>query len=305
MQAPQNPQVSVIIPTHNRILELTTAIRSVLRQHVQELEIIVLDDASTEPVREAVEQFEDSRIVFHREEVKSNANVLRNIGLRKARGLYTAFLDSDDEWEENHLESKIAFLKTSSAEGVFGSAFIDDGSTIRYAVSREMNPTTHPVNYLLGQGFAQTSSWVFKTKAAQQILFDEALLRHQDYDYFIRFALQFAIQASWEPTTRIHWKAGVPRVASFPSEILFIDRYKVHLERRLLCNYYFERFNSWKKANYAEAVLHYRKKLEENARFITFNQYQQLFKSQSKVMFPWRLIRFTSHIVLSALLNRT
>lgn len=299
-----NPFVSVIIPTHNRSLELGKALLSVLQQTYTHFEVHVMDDASSENLAAVIARLNDERIQLHRNEQKTNANVMRNKGIQLARGEFVAFLDSDDEWLPDHLLKKTELLMRENVDGVYGSSFIDNGIRRMYRVSRSLLENEHPINYLLGSGFAQTSGWVLKTSAARSVGFDETLHRHQDYDFFIRFALNHSLYASWEPTTIIHWEKGVSRLTNFPSEKQFIQRYKDVIEKRLLCNYYFERFYSWSSANEPSAAKYYSGLIKENSTFISFNQYRQLFSNYKAIHFPIRLLGYMILIAKAAVTGK-
>lgn len=96
-------QVSVIIPVFNREQTITRAIESVLSQTMQDFEIIVIDDGSTDRTAERVQNFPLKLIQTENRGV-SHA---RNLGIREARGDYIAFLDSDDEWLPKKLELQL------------------------------------------------------------------------------------------------------------------------------------------------------------------------------------------------------
>lgn len=97
-QAIEHILVSVIIPTYNRAQLLPEAIESVQVQTHTNLEIIVVDDCSSDNTEEVVRELmkDDSRIKYYRLSKKGNANVARNYGVEKSRGEYLSFLDSDD-----------------------------------------------------------------------------------------------------------------------------------------------------------------------------------------------------------------
>lgn len=220
-----NPQISVIIPTHNRSAELQRAIQSVLQQTEQSFEVLVCDDASTEDLGAVIRQFNDPRIRHIRNDEKTNANVMRNRGIRAAEGTYIAFLDSDDEWTLQHLELKLKWLKDHTCDGVYGSSIVNDGETMNPIISRDRSSKQHPAEFLLAGGSAPIPSWMVKTTAAREILFDETLKRHQDYEFFVRFALKFTWSASPHLTLIIHWKRGAIRNRNAASEIQFVSRY--------------------------------------------------------------------------------
>lgn len=115
--------ISVIIPTYNRRNTLKRAISSVLRQTYQDIEIIVVDDASTDDTYSyMVSQYgEAENIIYIRNEENVGQSAARNIGVRYARGKYVAFLDSDDEWMETKLEKQINALQNSRTEVCYSS----------------------------------------------------------------------------------------------------------------------------------------------------------------------------------------
>src|SRR5258705_4297239 len=115
-----SPLVSVIIPVYNAERYVEETIRSVFDQTLQDFEIIVLNDGSTDSSGEIIKrlQEEDNRIIYIS---KPNTGVsdTRNIGISKARGKYLAFLDADDVWKPCNLEKKINSLKDSGKKWVF------------------------------------------------------------------------------------------------------------------------------------------------------------------------------------------
>src|ERR1700740_3319071 len=119
--------VSVVIPVHNREAELVRAIHSVMKQTMQDFEVLVVDDCSSIELKPTLEKLGDERIKYFRLPAKGNANVCRNKGIEEAKGKYVAMLDSDDEWQPIHLENKINTLEKKGVDGVFGSCVIDNG----------------------------------------------------------------------------------------------------------------------------------------------------------------------------------
>lgn len=106
-----SPQFSVVIPAYNAGRFLPTALRSVYLQTMQDFEIVVVNDGSTDNTREILGNERDSRLrVIERE--NGGECVARNQGMREARGKYIAFLDSDDAWLPNHLEQAFSFLES-------------------------------------------------------------------------------------------------------------------------------------------------------------------------------------------------
>jgi glycosyltransferase involved in cell wall biosynthesis len=117
------PRASVVIPLYNKAGVVRIAVDSALRQSYRDLELIVVDDGSTDGSAAALGDIGDPRI---RLVSQSNAGpgAARNRGLREARGEYIAFLDADDEWQPELLELAVAALDgdAESAAWVCGRA---------------------------------------------------------------------------------------------------------------------------------------------------------------------------------------
>lgn len=109
------PQVSVIIPAYNCAGYISKAIDSVLNQEV-ELEIIVINDNSTDNLDEVMEKYRDNPALFY---VKNSKNLgvaeARNKGVNLAKGKYIAFLDADDYWEKDKLKKQLKALEKTGA----------------------------------------------------------------------------------------------------------------------------------------------------------------------------------------------
>jgi len=106
------PTVSVVIPLYNKGGYIERAISSVLAQTLSPLEIIVIDDGSTDDGPEKALKFKDSQITLIQQENKG-PGAARNAGLARARGKYIAFLDADDEWYPPFLETGISCLENN------------------------------------------------------------------------------------------------------------------------------------------------------------------------------------------------
>jgi|YelNatPaOPRAMG01_1025707.scaffolds.fasta_scaffold74401_2 glycosyltransferase involved in cell wall biosynthesis len=125
---PSDPLVSVIIPAYNAEKTIRNAIDSVLRQTISDLEVIVVDDASTDGTAPAVEAIPDRRVRLLKSACNLRQAAARNLGLRHARGKWVAFLDADDEWVPDRLEYLLAeagdeadcFIVDLSAKSVEG-----------------------------------------------------------------------------------------------------------------------------------------------------------------------------------------
>jgi len=105
--------VSVVIPTFNRAKFLGHAMRSVLDQSHRVLELIVVDDGSTDDTGDVVAAFADPRVRFVRIPRSGSPARARNVGIGHARGRFLAFLDSDDVWKPSKIERQLRALRES------------------------------------------------------------------------------------------------------------------------------------------------------------------------------------------------
>ncbi len=111
----KSPKTSVVIPTYNRAKLLPHSIESVLSQTFQDFELIIVDDGSIDKTEKVVKKFQkkDKRIFYYFQENKGPATT-RNVGIKKAKGEYIAFLDSDDMWLSKKLEKQIRIFENSN-----------------------------------------------------------------------------------------------------------------------------------------------------------------------------------------------
>lgn len=104
-------KVSVVIPVHNSEKHLKECIDSVINQTYKNLEIIIVDDNSTDSSLEIIKSYKDKRIKIIESKEKLGAALARNKGVENATGNYICFLDSDDYWYKEKIEKQLDFIK--------------------------------------------------------------------------------------------------------------------------------------------------------------------------------------------------
>ncbi len=188
------PQVSVIIPTYNYGHFIKEAIMSVLSQSYSDLEVIVVDDGSTDETSSIISSVKDSRISYIYQENQGLASA-RNSGIEIASGEYIGFLDADDIWMPNKLELQLSRFKKRSDVGLIytGYEVIDDSGT--YIVTRKAHKSEGDLisQLILGNivSGSATTSLVRRKCFDKAGLFDKTLLSCEDWDMWLRIA-QFA-----------------------------------------------------------------------------------------------------------------
>ena len=129
------PRVSVVVPTHNRSDLLSVTLRSVLRQRDVDLEVIVVDEASTDDTTAMLGRLADSRVRTIRHETPRGVSTARNRGAREARGEWVAFIDDDDLWAPDKLARQLHAAQETGRDWAYvGSVNITDGLRIVYGL---------------------------------------------------------------------------------------------------------------------------------------------------------------------------
>ncbi|UCD29374.1 MAG: glycosyltransferase family 2 protein [Planctomycetota bacterium] len=146
--------ISVIIPVYNGERYLAEAIDSVLAQSYRPIEVIVVDDGSTDGTAQAARQFGPPVHYYYR--ANGGTGAARNRGIKLAQGDFFAFLDADDIWLEDKLDRQMAVFQTdATVEAVFGhtqqfySPELEDGLKQQVRISTEIMPAHLPCAMLI------------------------------------------------------------------------------------------------------------------------------------------------------------
>lgn len=186
--------VSVVIPTYNRSNLILRAINSVLNQTYSNIEVIVVDDCSSDNTREIVQSITDERVKYLCLEKNMGACAARNKGIEAARGDYIAFQDSDDEWHLNKLEVQMKKMKNANADVSFCN-FIKVSKS-------ENNKNEFPVGIqedfidyenLIRKSIVSTQCIVARKTCFSEIRFDTNLPRLQDWDVILELSKKFSV----------------------------------------------------------------------------------------------------------------
>ena len=188
-----SPLVSVVIPTYNRAFCIAGAVDSALGQTHRHVEVIVVDDGSTDDTPELMEERygSDGRVRYVRQP-NQGTNVARNHGLALARGELVALLDSDDIWRKDKLERQLPLFAEDPRTGVVHSEarFVDDdGRPLADYVRRVRGVDGDVLLALFEEFFLLSSAIVLRADVVRRAGgFREDLRFGEDYDYFLRVA---------------------------------------------------------------------------------------------------------------------
>ncbi|MBM6551063.1 glycosyltransferase family 2 protein [Marinomonas ostreistagni] len=127
------PVVSIVTPCYNSSLYISEAIESVISQKYKDWEMIIVDDASSDKSIDLIDYYIklDPRIRLIKLQENSGAAVARNAAMKDAKGRYIAFLDSDDIWHSDKLDTQIAFMKENNMAFSYSSYYkIDENGSV-------------------------------------------------------------------------------------------------------------------------------------------------------------------------------
>ena len=208
------PRVSVIVPTYNCARFLGAALESVLAQTYADLEILVVDDGSTDATPAVMEAFA-GRVRYLRQ-ANRGVSAARNLGLAQAGGELIAYLDADDRWVPHKLERQLAFLEAHPECGLLHSdvTIIDEEDRVlRHRFNRETGrplPMGRCLLALLHRCHIQTPTVLERREWTARVAgFDPRVQGTEDYLRWIRLAMA-GIQVGYldEPLALYRWRAG-------------------------------------------------------------------------------------------------
>lgn len=200
--------ISVIIPAHNRRKTLSYCLHSVLDQTYPPLEIIVIDDASSEPLAPLSKEFSDQRIKLVSLQEHKGAQYARNFGIQQAQGSWIAFLDSDDEWVLNKLERQVQALEQSHKLICCTDGFLKQQNMISQL--NLLNGASDPVYFqLLERSFLMYQGLLVHQNCLKAISgLDTNVPAYQEWDTMISLSERFDIHLLNEPLFIYHQHEG-------------------------------------------------------------------------------------------------
>ena len=243
--------VSVIIPTYNREAVLPRAIRSVLSQDYTNIEVIVVDDCSTDGTQTVMSEIKDPRVRLIKHELNKGAGAARNTGIKAAKGEVIAFQDSDDEWLDGKLSRQIEVLKHADSDCVcVYSAFINYGrdthgilgvrrvSCVPSVEIEEEKLKGDLQNIIWSRSLISTQTMVCWKKDLEQVGgFDERLPNLIDWDIVIRLSeignLEFVNSPLVNTYTQTDSISSISRKLPF-SQLRIINKLKRRERNRFL-----------------------------------------------------------------------
>lgn len=198
---PENrPKVSVVVPCLNRETTVEEAVRSVLSQDYEDIEVIAVDDNSTDRTMNILESIDDPRLIVVRSNDLRGQSRAANFGIGMARGEWIAFQDSDDIWKAGKLSKQMHALESSDYIAAYCSMAVTDLG----------NPGNDPLEIIPGRGIEHRHgnilpSLVFKNFSSTQTL----VIRHDILLEAGSWDVKFSALNDWDLMLRIAQKGSV------------------------------------------------------------------------------------------------
>jgi glycosyltransferase involved in cell wall biosynthesis len=205
MSSAPNPLVSVVMATYNMAQYLPLAVRSVLQQTYPNLELLIVDDGSTDDTRAVVQPFLADPRVRYLHQPNGGQTIAKNHGVREARGQFIGFLDADDLWVVDKLELQLPLFARHEVGVVYSRlVYIDEAGIEKRVSDNELfrGQVSGPlfVQNFIGFGTALVRKECFDRLGS----FDETLRMGIDYDLWLRFSTQY--EFDYLPRPLLHYR---------------------------------------------------------------------------------------------------
>ena len=233
--------ISVVIPTYNSAKYIKEAIDSVLMQTLQPLEIIVVDDGSTDDTNSIIASYTDLKKIIYIKKDNGGPASARNMGIKKSSGEFIALLDADDIWESDKLEKQVLLFDNKDIGLVYSRRLFLSDNRLDSGPLYSGNVTKN----LLINNFITNSSVVIRKSICNQVGFfreEKRFFAIEDYDFWLRCSVvcNFSYIDSSLVAYRVHKgqisnvrRSAVARnIIKLYFFMLFDKKYKKH--RRLL-----------------------------------------------------------------------
>ncbi|TKB66558.1 MAG: glycosyltransferase [Nitrospira sp.] len=237
----RKPMVSVIVPTYNRLDRLRVALGSILTQTYQDFEIIVVNDSGVE-AESVVAAVNDGRITYISHDCNKGLAAARNTGLRAAKGKYIAYLDDDDRYLPDHLETLTSFLEHNEYKVAYTDAWrvherIENGRHIETGRDLPYSHDFNSANLLVSNYFPVLCVMHERSCIDEVGTFDESLFAHEDWDLWIRMTTRFPFRHLKRTTGEFTWRTDGSSMTSAARETywrtmeIIYRKYRPHADR--------------------------------------------------------------------------
>ena len=203
-----NPLISVIINCHNGEKYLSKCIKSILAQTYKNWEIVFWDNCSTDNSKKIIKNFKDTRIKYFKSKHFTSLYAARNLALKKTKGDYVSFLDTDDWWDKKKLLKQISIIKLNNDPKIIYSnvCIVHQNKGSKKLFSKVDLPTGHITQKLLNDYKVGLLTILVKKEIFKKTNFNEKYNIIGDFDFVIKLSVNTKFFCVQEPLAfyRIH-----------------------------------------------------------------------------------------------------
>ena len=204
------PKVSVVMATHNCAAFLDQSISSVLDQSYGDIELVIVDDGSTDNTKAVIGKYVGDKRCKYIKIFRRGVSAARNEGIRISRGEFIAFLDADDFFLQNKISKQAALFEKKK---YCGASYTNE-LYFKEGQEKEIRSTYYHFSgdiffYLKRNDFIHTSTFMARREILEENMFDESLTSHEDWELFLRLARKGILFAyTNEPLTKVRVRQG-------------------------------------------------------------------------------------------------
>jgi glycosyltransferase involved in cell wall biosynthesis len=223
------PKVSVVMPVYNGEKYLREAIESVLYQTYKNIELVIVNDGSSDSSKSIILSYKDPRISYVENKINSGIVYTRNKGLESAKGEYIATLDCDDIAFPDRIEKQVYFLEKNTDYGMCGSFYYTmDGNGKSVKKIRMPTGNRDILTYLMVGNCFCNSTVMIRSEIARELRYKANYYLAEDYELWLRISEQtkLAILPFYGTYYRVH---GSNITVSKMDDMFFLVK-KLHAE---------------------------------------------------------------------------
>lgn len=200
------PKVSVIIPAFNSKKTIKRSVKSAIKQTYKRLEIIVVDDGSTDNTCKVARDVGDRRVETIKLDSNHGVARARNVGIENSTGEFVAFLDADDEWKKKKLEKQLSCLTRSDRDvAVVDCDWEIVSNTCGVAMTKSQGGATDRKKLLSFYHVCSPPTVIARRHALQEVgCFDENIPTAEDADLWVRLSKKYAFEHVPEALVKVH-----------------------------------------------------------------------------------------------------
>ena len=224
------PIVSVIIPVYNRSSTIARAVKSALAQTFQSLEVVVVDDGSSDMTLDIVRSIGDERVKLICHDTNLGAAAARNTGMKASQAKYIAWLDSDDEWFPGKLQVQLDALQPAApaVKACYSAHELVEQGRMRIHIPSQNDRKRLFLGCDLGPG----TTLLFERTVLEEVGYlDESLGRYEDWDWLLRYCSRYRLVGVQQPLARVHYTPRRSAHILDASAQIFVSKYSSELRQ--------------------------------------------------------------------------